>query len=104
MLAAHRLTKLAAAQVRIPVEWGFMRISTTFKTLQLKQGLRVLGSPVGLMYMCAAELCNAMTVIRGGNQISEYFGVLPPTVEEYVMCVWALTGCFTSLRSGGSGL
>lgn len=64
------------------MEWGFMRISCTFKTLQLKQNLRILGSPVGIMYMCAAELCNAMTVLRGGNQVSRYFDVQPPTVAE----------------------
>jgi hypothetical protein len=69
-------------QVRIPVEWGFMRISCTFKTLQLKQSLRVLGGSVGVMYLCAAELCNAMTVLRGGNQVSGYFNVQPPTVEQ----------------------
>ena len=35
-------------------------------------------------YLTACFLRNCMTCIRGGNQISEYFGCSPPTLEEFL--------------------
>ena len=70
------------SQVRIAVEWLFGDIANSFKFTGYKKNLKIGLSSVGKMYVVCALLRNAITCLYG-NQTSEYFGVDPPTLEEY---------------------
>ena len=68
--------------VWIAVEWLFGDITNSFKYLDFKKNLKIGLSSVGKMYIVSALLCNAITCLYG-NETSVYFGIEPPTLEEY---------------------
>ena len=68
--------------VRIAVEWLFGDITNSFKFLDYKKNLKIGLSSVGKMYVVSALLCNAITCLYG-NETSDYFGIEPPTLEQY---------------------
>ena len=70
--------------VRISVEWGFKEITTYFAAMDFKNNIgKVLLSPVGKYYKVCAFLQNLRTMLYG-NQTSNYFGMEPPTLEDYL--------------------
>ena len=64
--------------LRISVEWLFGEVINSFKFLDYKIGL----SSVGKMYVVCALLRNAITCLYGNNT-SGYFGIKPPSLEQY---------------------
>lgn len=70
------------ADVRRSVEWIFGDVICSFKFLDFKKNLKVGLSAVGKHYIVSALLRNALTCMYG-NITSQYFGVDPPSVEEY---------------------
>ncbi|XP_028411159.1 uncharacterized protein LOC114533765 [Dendronephthya gigantea] len=70
------------SKVRIAVEWLFGDIVNYFKFMDFKKNLKIGLSCVGKMYIVCAILRNALTCLYG-NQTSEYFGLSPPTLQEY---------------------
>lgn len=70
------------SSVRIAVEWLFGDITNSFKYLDFKKNLKIGLSSVGKMYIVSALLRNAITCLYG-NETSVYFGIEPPTLEEY---------------------
>lgn len=68
---------------REAVEWGFGKILSQFAFLDFKKNLKVFLQPVGVYYILGAILANCHTCIYS-SQSSEYFGVEPPTLEEYL--------------------
>ena len=68
--------------VRTSVEWLFGDIINYFKFLDFKKNLKVGLSSVGKMYVVCALLRNALTCLYG-NQTSEYFGLDPPSLQDY---------------------
>lgn len=72
------------SQVRQAVEWQFGRILSLWAFLDFKNNLKLYLSPVGKFYMVGALLTNCLTCVRGYNQTSLYFGLRPPTLEEYL--------------------
>ena len=70
------------SSVRITVEWLFSDITNSFKFLDFKKNLKIGLSSVGKMYIVSALLRNAITCLYG-NETSDYFGIAPPTLEEY---------------------
>ena len=72
------------ASVRVSVEWCFGDVVTNFAFLDFKKNLKVNLSPVGKIYIVGALMQNAHTCIYG-NIASKFYGVEPPTVEEYFL-------------------
>ena len=70
------------SQVRIAVEWLFGDIVNYFKFLDFKKNLKVRLSAVGKMYNVCALLENARSCLYG-TPTANYFGIDPPTVQEY---------------------
>ena len=68
--------------VRSSVEWIFGNIVNYFKFLDFKKNLKIGLSAVGKMYVTCALMQNAHSILYG-TVISEYFGLNPPTLEEY---------------------
>lgn len=73
---------LSMSQVRTSVEWIFGDVIKSFKALDFKCNLKIGLSTVGKMYIVCALIRNAITCMYG-NQTSDYFGLEPPTVNEY---------------------
>ena len=68
--------------VRISVEWLFGDLINYFKFLDFKKNLEISSSAVGKTYLVCVLLRNAMTYLYG-NSTSEFFGIDPPTLQEY---------------------
>lgn len=81
--AAQMAFNTAMAKVRITVEWVFKEVKMYFATLDFKRKLKIYESPIGLLYLSSMLLCNFRNCIYP-NQVSKYFNVRPPTLEEYV--------------------
>ena len=71
---------------RLSVEWGFMRVSQLWQFLSRPYGLKTGCMPVGQLYLVAVLLTNMRTCLHRdkGNIISRFFGLTPPTCEEYL--------------------
>ncbi|KAG2193020.1 hypothetical protein INT47_012145 [Mucor saturninus] len=48
-----------------------------------KPGQKVFLSRVGLLYVVSTLLKNVHTCVNNGNQTSSYFGLSPPTLQQY---------------------
>ena len=68
--------------VRVSVEWLFADIINYFKFLDFKKDLKIGLSQVGKMYIVCALLRNALTCLYS-NSTAEYFGLVPPTLDQY---------------------
>lgn len=68
--------------VKINVEWLFRQIATFFKFIDFRKNLCLGLSPVGKFYIIAALLENALTCCYG-SIVSETFGLMLPSLEEY---------------------
>lgn len=79
---AQKAYNMALSTVRISVEWQFGVITSIFAGVNFKQNLQLLLSPIGKYYTIAALLTNAHTTCYG-CVTSSYFGMAPPTLEEY---------------------
>jgi hypothetical protein len=68
--------------VRTSVEWLFGDAINYFKFFDYKKNLKIGLSSIGQMYIVCAILRNALTCLYG-NQTADYFGMEPPTIQEY---------------------
>lgn len=73
---------LAMSRVRTSVEWIFGDVIKSFKALDFKSNLKIGLSTVGKMYVVCALMRNAITCMYG-NQTCDFFGLEPPTINEY---------------------
>ena len=69
---------------RVTVEWGLKEITSKWAFVNMKPQQKVLLSNVGKQYRVATLLSNWHSCLNGGNEISQYFGVSPPSFEEYL--------------------
>jgi hypothetical protein len=69
---------------RVCVEWSFGFVLANWSWLDFKRNLKLFLSPIGLFYGVGVLLANCICCVRGGNETSQLFGVLPPTLEEYL--------------------
>lgn len=69
--------------LRVSVEWGFNKVIQEFAFLDFKKNQKLLLQDIEAMYKVAVILTNCHTCFYGG-ETSSYFGVQPPTVEEYL--------------------
>ena len=70
------------SSVRVTIEWLFGNIINDFKFLDFKKNLKIGMSSVGKMYLVCALLHNAITCLYG-NSTSEFFGLNPPSLQDY---------------------
>ena len=70
------------SRVRVSVEWIFGDVVKSFKSMDFKSNLKIGLSSVGKMYIVCALIRNAITCLYG-NQMSEFFELEPPTLNEY---------------------
>lgn len=69
------------SSLRASVEWLFGDISTYFKFIDFKKGLKIGLSTVGKMYIVCALLRNAITCLYG-NTTSEFFDLDLPALQD----------------------
>lgn len=79
---AQRAYNGAMSAVRISVEWNYGKIVELFAYVDFRKGLELMLSPIAKYYSVAALLTNAHTTLYG-CKTSSYFGMAPPTLEEY---------------------
>ena len=60
--------------------WGYREI---IQILDFKNNLKIGLSAIGKMYVVCALIRNALTCLYG-NQTSDYFGIHPPTIQQYL--------------------
>ena len=72
----------AMSYVRSTVEWTFGEIVRYWAFLDFKNNLKVYLSAVGKIYLVGTLLRNALTCCYG-SQVSDYFELTPPTLNEY---------------------
>mgnify|MGYP002786054755 FL=1 len=72
------------ASVRVSVEHAIGLVATTFPAIDFVRQEKLGLGGVGVKYLVACMMRNMMTCIRGGNQISDMFGVQPPSLSEYL--------------------
>jgi nuclease HARBI1 len=71
------------SKVRQSVEWGFHIVLALFPGLEVRNRNKIFLSPVGAAYIVCGFLGNIHNCLYP-NQISQFFGVSPPCVEDYV--------------------
>lgn len=79
------LTRLVAFPPTQPqVEWGIGHVYTLWNSLRYRPANRVNVNPIGKHFFVAAIFTNCRTCMRGGNQISQYFDLPPPSLDVYL--------------------
>jgi len=73
------------SSVREAVEWGFGRLKTLWPFASSPSKIKVRQAPVGKIFLVAVLLTNVHCCLQPlGNQISMYFDLPPPTLDEYL--------------------
>jgi hypothetical protein len=72
------------SKVRESVEWNFGRMKTLWAFITFKNLQKIMLSPVAKIVGVAMLLTNCHCCYNKGNQISSYFNMQPPTLEEYL--------------------
>ncbi|ETW05261.1 hypothetical protein H310_04225 [Aphanomyces invadans] len=72
------------SSVRQAVEWNFKIMKTLWPHVSYKNMSKIMQSPVAKIVCVAMLLTNCHCCHFRGNQISMYFDLLPPTLEEYL--------------------
>jgi nuclease HARBI1 len=72
------------SSVREAVEWNFGLLKALWKFIDFKKQHKILLSPVARIILVAMLLTNCHTCYHEGNQISMYFDLKPPSLEQYL--------------------
>ncbi|KAF0724850.1 hypothetical protein Ae201684P_020504 [Aphanomyces euteiches] len=71
--------------VRESVEWSFHIVKSLWSHVSFDKKMKVRNCPVGMLWLVATLLTNCHTCLKPhGNQVSLYFSLLPPTLDEYL--------------------
>lgn len=82
---AQQAFNKSMSSVRQAVEWGFGKIVGLFAFVDFKKNQKVFVQNVPRMYKVTGILANCHTCVYG-SQVSDYFGVAPPCLEDYLTC------------------
>lgn len=80
---AQREWNREMSRSRISVEWSIGRVKSLWRILENKDMLRPRQQPVAINFINAILLTNLKSILNG-SLISDYFGVLPPSLEDYL--------------------
>ncbi|CAN0376045.1 unnamed protein product, partial [Hapterophycus canaliculatus] len=83
---AQKVYNTALSSVRITVEWQFGKVVNIFPFVDFRKAMKLRLNPIGNNYIVAALLTNAHTTLYG-CETSTYFGMMPPTLEQYFQAV-----------------
>lgn len=83
---AQKAYNTALSSVRITVEWQFGKVVNVFPFVDFRKAMKLRLNPIGNLYIVAALLTNAHTTLYG-CETSTYFGMMPPTLEQYFQAV-----------------
>ena len=72
----------AMSELRVSVEWVFVFVKNYFKFIDYHKMLKIGLSAVGKFFLVCGLLQNGHTCLYGNN-VSEYFNILPPSLGEY---------------------
>ncbi|KAF0743929.1 hypothetical protein Ae201684_001571 [Aphanomyces euteiches] len=73
------------SSVRESVEWGFGRIKVLWPFIDFDKKQKALEAPIGKIFNIAVLLSNCHCCLQPlGNQISMYFDLAPPTLNDYL--------------------
>ncbi|KAF0694078.1 Aste57867_15017 [Aphanomyces stellatus] len=82
--AAQRVVNKSMSHVRVSVEWSYGQIIRYWSHLDNRNKMCLGNSPISKLYKVAILLTNCVTCCRRQNVNSVYFGLAPPTLEEYL--------------------
>lgn len=82
-ILAQKAFHKATSEVWITVEWIFKEIKMYFTTVDFKRKMKIMESPVGLLYLASMMLCNFRNCIYS-NQVSQYFDGQQSALKQYV--------------------
>lgn len=80
----ERVHNTIMSTARIAVEQAIGSVTAVFPAMDFTRMERMGLEALGKKYLVAVILRNLHTVIQGRNQISDYFGCSPPTMEEWL--------------------
>ncbi|ETL82268.1 hypothetical protein L917_17551 [Phytophthora nicotianae] len=80
---AQAVINSSMSEVRTTVEWSYAQVVNYWGGVDFKRKMCLGGVPVATLYKIAVVLTNCITIVRGGNNNSRYFGVEPPSLQEY---------------------
>ena len=83
LTAAEQQHNTEMSRIRQAVEWQFGKVVSLWAFLDYGNNLKLYLSPVGKLYRLVALLTNCHACLYG-NQTSQYFGLEPPTLDEYL--------------------
>lgn len=73
-------------KIRIANEWAYGITENLFKILKWSYGLRIRSNPEHARYYITATILRNAHCCCYGNQTSQYFNCVPPTLEHYFGC------------------
>lgn len=69
--------------VRVSVEWSFATIIQNFSQIDFKKKMKFNQADIYKLYWASTFFTNILTCFHQSNIVSEYFNLLPPTIDEY---------------------
>jgi hypothetical protein len=75
---------MAMCPIRTCIEWGYAKIVRYWAFIDFKKQTKVRGTQVEAYWRVSAFLTNAILCAQGSNQISKYFDLPPPTLEQFL--------------------
>lgn len=82
--AFERMHNTIMSTARIAVEQAIGSVTNIFPAMDFTRMERHGLEAIGKKYLVAVILRNLYTVIQGRNEISDYFGCSPPTMDEWL--------------------
>lgn len=70
------------SRCRVTVEWCLKELTSKWAFVDMTRQQKTLLSPVGTQYRVCVLLSNFHSCLNGGNQISQFFGVAPPSLDN----------------------
>lgn len=70
--------------VRVAVEHGYKEVKLFWTSQDFSRKLKVKQAPIGLLYRSSVLMWNMRVCFYGCGQVTEKFGVDPPTIEEHL--------------------
>jgi len=71
------------SRVRVSVEHLIGSVTQVFPSLDMVKYQRSGQTVVGMTFLVAVIVRNFLTCVRGGNQVSDFFRIPPPTLQEF---------------------
>lgn len=84
MSVENKTVNKSMSKVRVSVEWSYGQICSYWSALDFKRQARTGTTPVAQMYRMGVLFTNCITCSRGGNSISDYFNLQPPSLTTYL--------------------